>query len=196
MYLCQLFGTLSQLWERLSWAFVLWRFHSLSPSQADREVWIDVRKHRFKKRCCNTRKAWHNFNSDFRQRQLWINGGTPLHKTLKKYNVPVFLCEHVNNWVSDHLESNNSVRSHKYKLVAITRCDVIVVWWQLHLLWSLSRQPAVPEESGSPPSLFAHPADHLPSSKSGWKVTCEMENWKVFYFPLCLLPFLSLTNIC
>lgn len=45
------------------------------------------------------------------------------------------------------------------------------MWWQLHLLWSLSRQPAAPEESGSPPSLFAHPADRLPSSKSGRKVT-------------------------
>lgn len=81
VYLCQLLGTLSQLWELLSWAFVLWCFHPLSPSQADREVWIDVRKHSSKKRHYNTRKALHNFNSDFRHRQLWVNGGSPLHKT-------------------------------------------------------------------------------------------------------------------
>lgn len=94
---------------------------------------------------------------------------------------------------SDHLGSKNSpsVRSHEYKLEVITRSDVIVVWWQLHLLWSLSRQPAVPEESGSPPSLFARPADHLLSSKSGWEVTCHQPNSQRQFFIFLRVCFLS-----
>lgn len=37
MYLYQLFGTLSQLWELLFWVFALWCHHFLSPSHGDRE---------------------------------------------------------------------------------------------------------------------------------------------------------------
>lgn len=36
MYLYQLFGTLSQLWELLFWVFALWWHHFLSPSHGDR----------------------------------------------------------------------------------------------------------------------------------------------------------------
>lgn len=106
-------------------------------------------------------------NSDVRHKQIWVN------KTPLKYYFYTFSI-----WITEFL---TKVKICATKWTVITTSDAVAFWWQFHLLWSPSRQPAAPEETGSPPFLSAHLAGHLPSSKSMWKVTYHQSDSQSFF---------------